>query len=192
MDWFEKKKFDVILMDMQMPVMDGLIATRTLRDKGFELPSIALTANAMSHDLQNCRSAGCTDFLAKPFEQKAFFETLAKYLERSEKPLTVQDEGSCAVQEDQPVAAIEAELVGRFVSRLPKRVAAIQNAIDEGEWDELRMLAHQLKGAAQMFGFPGITDVAAKLESEAVLHSEETAGNLLRALRVELEKASQP
>lgn len=75
-----RERFDLILMDIQMPVMNGRDATAALREAGVNTPVIALTANVMSEDIADYRLAGCNEHLAKPIDKQRFYETLARYL----------------------------------------------------------------------------------------------------------------
>jgi CheY-like chemotaxis protein len=76
----EKDNFDIVLMDIKMPIMDGLEATKAIKEKHPDLPIIALTANAFDSDRQLAVDAGCNDFLSKPVSSELCLKTIRKFL----------------------------------------------------------------------------------------------------------------
>lgn len=103
LDQATHERFDLVLMDIQMPVMNGRDATAALREAGVNTPIIALTANVMAEDIEDYRRAGCTDHLAKPIDKRRFYEVLARYLTLDEWPRKeegLQYKGTVLVAED--------------------------------------------------------------------------------------------
>jgi CheY-like chemotaxis protein/HPt (histidine-containing phosphotransfer) domain-containing protein len=166
--------YDLILMDMQMPELDGYGATASLRAAGVGTPIVALTANAMAEDRGKCLAAGCTDYLAKPVEQRQLLEMVSRFLHKVEGPAPTES-ASASVETPAAVSAAAtpsafatdpkyARLLERFISRLPDRVSKLTQLLAAGDVDGLRQQVHNLKGAGHGYGFSAITELAARAE----------------------------
>lgn len=178
--------YDAVLMDIQMPRLDGLAACRLLHDRGSRSPVIALTAHAMKGFEDDMRRAGFDRWLTKPIDLDAMLTMLGGLLggERAETT------ASAMLAEDvwtKPAAAASPIVsryvnkprlhaaVRKFVERLPAQITVMQAALDARDFDALARLAHGIKGAGGTVGFDEFTEPAIELERAASVADAEAA-----------------
>lgn len=159
-------EFDLILMDMQMPIMGGVDATAKLRTMGYSKPIVALTANALREDQEKSLRAGLDEYLTKPVDLNRFNAVLKRYLKGStvaysEKPSTPESTVNDFENDPEFLA-----LVNQFKEELPLRLSAIQEAAKTNDWQELKSLVHKLKGLGTSFGYPDLSDISAKIQTD--------------------------
>jgi CheY-like chemotaxis protein len=154
--------FDLILMDMQMPVMGGEEATRLIRHAGISTPIIAVTANVMTEDTDRYRQAGCQAVLAKPVAQAEFLALLQRY----GQPTAAAVKASSFSQQLAKDPAMQ-QLLQQFRSRLPALLTELEQLTAAKNWPALSFAAHSLKGSAGSMGYPELTELAGRLERAA-------------------------
>ncbi len=160
------ENFDVILMDMQMPEMDGIEATEMLRSIGYEKPIIALTANVMAQHQSQFEQAGCNGFLAKPIDRHRLQEILGQFLTTCSREEVKAESSTVAEPSEEPRhedSFIDDELMQLFTDRTRILRAELIAAMDQSDWNEVRVNAHTVKGSCTTFGFPELTSLGKEI-----------------------------
>ena len=166
-----RERFDLILMDIQMPVLDGVSAMTKLKESGCDTPVIAVTANAMKEDREHYRAVGFTDFLVKPIDRLQLRRVLETYL-RVGVPETTPIYAKFSNADDANDEYMR-RVVATFIDRLPEYCQQLTRAIASRDWQPAREVAHQLCGLGGDMGYPIITELAATLS--LALKSEDSA-----------------
>jgi polar amino acid transport system substrate-binding protein len=185
LDRLEQQAFDCVLMDVQMPVMDGFTATARIREEqsSSELPVLAMTANATIEDREKCLAAGMDEHIAKPINPQMLFEALLRWIPHGERELPEGFDLSATSADDQPIpqlAGVDTEdgvtrlggNVGSYLKLLAKFADNQADAIDRlreehaaGNREEAVRIAHTLKGVSGSIGATELQAVAMQLES---------------------------
>ncbi|MBF0182545.1 MAG: response regulator [Magnetococcales bacterium] len=201
-----EERFDGILMDLQMPRMDGLQATRSIRAKPewSAIPIIAMTANAMTGDQERCLAAGMNAHIGKPIHPTTLYATLAKWITPSAPLATPEHASPPAIEEPflPPLRLLDSraglrntggnqklllEVLAKLSAHHAQDHEMIREQLTHGEWADAERTAHSLKGIAGTLGAHPLTEAACALETALKRReSPETIQNLRQTVAVDL------
>jgi PAS domain S-box-containing protein len=178
---FNTGNYELILMDVQMPIMDGHTATRFIREWESEnrqpaVPILALTAHALESEVEKSMQAGCTAHLTKPIQRQGLLSALAQYAgSRQSARITVTaPEGFEDLSRD-------------YLARRKDGMRSLRDWLDRGDYDSVRRMAHDVKGTGAGYGFAPLTNVARSLEQAAATHDLVRMQSALNSMDAYLE-----
>lgn len=206
------ESFDLILMDMQMPVMDGYTATSLLRTMNVRVPIVALTAHAMRGDADKCLRMGCSGYVSKPIQIDRLLQVIndtvggpasssTNGIAKTQDSVTAPSSQSAARGEKlaSPIRStlpIELprfrDIINGFAVTLVEKTEEMQSAFDSKEWDRLAKLAHWLKGSGGTAGFDCLTIPSSNLEKMARREDSQAQSTLdeIRGLAKRIKSAA--
>jgi two-component system sensor kinase len=200
-DALTRHTYDLVLMDVQMPEMDGFEATAAIRraeeGTGAHLRIVAMTANALMGDRERCLAAGMDDYLAKPIHSKDLYETVERFgpaAARIEEVPVAAPDSPAALDWDAALRRVGGradmlkKMVKVFLAECDKLIPRIRRAIDAGDAPDVQRLAHSLKGSAGCFAAEAAVAAASRLEVMGRDGALENAGATFTVVRTEIER----
>jgi len=204
-----RQRFDVVLMDCYMPVMDGYDATRQIRmyeggrSEGQGMPIVAMTANNTQTEVERCTTAGMDDFLSKPLRINALKKMLLKWMPTDPEERAVVDGDQASAEPSHEVGEVNGagfdalvvqelkntvgevleSMIQAFLEDTPVYLNSLQHAILEGDAKKVRELAHTVKGSASNFGAYRVAELAKILEEKGATGDLEDAEELHKQLK---------
>jgi signal transduction histidine kinase/DNA-binding response OmpR family regulator/HPt (histidine-containing phosphotransfer) domain-containing protein len=208
-----RREYAAVLMDVQMPGMDGYEATTAVRDRegaARRTPVIAMTANAIEGEREKALASGMDDYISKPVRVEELDAVLARWVARAEEPEVLAGASEASVRDEFPVTepdvpvldgsvidglrslggeeGIVAELVGMFLEDTPPRLASLREAMQRGDARDVEDFAHALKGSASNMGAALLAEVCARLEAAGISGELADAKDLLPRAEAEFDR----
>jgi len=204
----KRERFDLILMDVQMPIMDGISATRAIRDPNSgalnpAIPIVALTAHALVGDRERFIGVGMDDYISKPIQMASFYQTIARAMGKAPEGEVNSIETkhmppSCDKFDRQTALDMmggREDLLGRmdaiFLRDVPAELKELEGYMVSRDWDNARRLAHSIKGSSRTVGAQRAGSVAEQLEFFCRQKDGESANREFKTLESEVESALQ-
>jgi CheY-like chemotaxis protein len=176
-----EKLFDLIFMDIHMPVMDGLEAAAIIHSLNIETPVVAMTANIMPNDRELYSDAGMIDYLGKPFTSQELWKCLSKYL----KPSEWKKENSTELKKTED--EFWQKLLNLFVKNYKDKFIEIEEALETGDIELAHRIVHTLKGNAAQLKFTGLQQAAGEVEDSLKNKENNTTKEQLITLKEQLD-----
>lgn len=151
LEMVEKRKYAMILMDLQMPKKDGYTAVTEIRAKGFTMPIIALSAYDGSMEKQKAYDCGCNDYLVKPLNKDELFDKISLF-------------SGLSVQKQEGVADFKV-LQQEFLDNIKKSIDEVDAAFSSQDQEKIKFIGHKWKGTGKMFEYPEISEIGLELEN---------------------------
>lgn len=190
---FKNTPFDLVFMDLEMPILDGYETTRQLREweKKEQLqatPIVALTAHAFVRFKKKCIAAGCTEYLTKPVRRNTLLQCIAGCLQKKTEgtlptPHKAPENTGSTVTIDSSIT----KLVPTFLKHKREDATLLLQTIKNGEFELLQQQAHTIKGTSWMYGFQHLGDLCLKLEQAATECDKKLAESLARQIKRHLD-----
>ncbi len=179
---FQKRNYELILLDMQMPVMDGYAAVKKMRtwetEQGLTpVPILALTAYSLKDELQKTLDAGCTDYLVKPLKKAKFLQILSNYIEIHKRPVLPAKavpsiEERYVVYMDQDFE----DIMPTILDSKRRQIKKLEEAMEQGDYDTIHRVGHQMKGAS---GMAQVEELGLAIEKAALQKDRVRLGSLV-------------
>ena len=190
---FQSREYDLVLMDMQMPIMDGYTATQRMRSferkAGLsETPVIALTAHASKEEERKGLDAGCVAYLTKPINKAELIQAIQRYTHAHKDPAAKGPHGG---DEGRIIARVDAELADLMPGFLENRrgnVVRLREDLAKGDYESIRILGHTLKGGGGGYGLDAITRIGRDIEDAAQERRREDIRNYINELSDYLDR----
>ncbi|MCK5125734.1 MAG: PAS domain S-box protein [candidate division Zixibacteria bacterium] len=202
-DAVRRGMYNIILMDVQMPIMGGMDATKEIRKNGGEycrIPIVAMTAHALQENRRKCLDAGMNDYISKPLDRVKLFAVIAKYttakwVKNTEKPVTKTILSMIDIKKLEEIAGgdmrLVNELIDIFINQSPGLLSDIRNAIDKSDAELLCRSAHTFKGSLVSMGAEGVAKIAFALEIKGANGDFTGVNDILDDLRQAYESIEQ-